>query len=120
MKNINKPVDKIVAILSCVAMVFILSASKYQNSLEDRVKVLSNEIAQLKIDIDNKDLDFIKVLELKIQQEFRKVVGSEDLKNDLTSFKRMQRRFIGGLDQRLSTVEKDVADLNERVSPRRR
>jgi hypothetical protein len=101
MKNINKPVDKIVAILSCVAMVFILSASKYQNSLEDRVKVLSNEIAQLKIDIDNKDLDVIKV-------------------NDLTSFKRMQRRFIGGLDQRLSTVEKDVADLNERVSPRRR
>ena len=101
MKNINKPVDKIVAILSCVAMVFILSASKYQNSLEDRVKVLSNEIAQLKIDIDNKDLDVIKV-------------------NDLTSFKRMQRRFIADLDQRLSTVEKDVADLNERVPSRRR
>jgi|TARA_B100000315_G_scaffold148216_1_gene137070 hypothetical protein len=115
-----KKVKSTVAILSSVALVFILSASKYQTSLEDQVKVLSDEIAQLKIDIDNKDLDVIKVLELKIQQEFRKVVGSEDLKNDLTSFKRMQRRFIADLDQRLSTVEKDVADLNERVPSRRR
>ena len=90
-----------VAILSSVALVFILSASKYQNSLVDQVKVLSNEIAQLKIDIDNKDLDVIKVLELKIQQEFRKVAGSEDLKNDLTSFKRMQRRFIADLEYTL-------------------
>ena len=54
------------------------------------------------------------------EQSFAKAAkGRDDIESDLSSFKRQQRRFTGDLDQRLSTVETDVADLNERVPPKK-
>lgn len=42
----------------------------------------------------------------------------EDHEEDFNSFKRQQRRFVGDHDQRITTLETDVADLDERVPPK--
>ena len=118
-----------------IALVLIFTGSRYQSSLEEQLKVLSDEIVKLKISIDKKDL----AVEMKITKDIETVAldlenflryteqsfeytakAREDLETDFNSFKRLQRRFTGDLDERILSVEIDVADLNERVSPRRK
>jgi hypothetical protein len=103
-----------------IAFALILTGSSYQSSLEEQLKVLKDEIVKLKIIIDKKDL----VVEMKIKKDIETVAlelenfqrdteqsfanaakGRDDIESDLNSFKRQQRRFIGDLDQRLTTVE---------------
>jgi len=71
---------------------------------------LGQSIANLKLDLENFSRD--------TDQNFS--IASEErdkAKTDFESFKRQTRRFQGDLDQRLVTLETDVAALNERVPP---
>ena len=44
--------------------------------------------------------------------------GRDEISKDLGSFRRQTRRFVGDLEQRVTTIETDVKDLNERVPPK--
>ena len=72
---------------------------------------LGRNIETVELDLENFQRD--------TEQSFaNEAKAREDHKTDFNSFKRQQRRFIGDLDQRVTTVETDVTDLNERVPPK--
>ena len=72
---------------------------------------LGRNIETVALDLENFQRD--------TEQSFANAAkGRDDIESDFSSFKRQQRRFTGDLDQRLTTVETDVADLNERVPPK--
>ena len=71
---------------------------------------LGQNIENIRLDLD----DFSR----STDQNFTNAKDDrEKTKNDFESFKRQTRRFQGDLDQRLGTIETDVASLNERVPP---
>ena len=72
---------------------------------------LGRNIETIELDLDNFERDTDK--NFSSANEAR-----EEITNDLGSFRRQQRRFIGDLDQRVTTIETDVKDLNDRVPPK--
>ena len=86
----------------------IVSNNKFINHITDS---LGSNIETVELELD----DFERTTE----QNFSTATDARDeITNDLGSFRRQQRRFIGDLDQRVTTIETDVKDLNERVPPR--
>ena len=86
----------------------IVSNNKFINHITDS---LGSNIETVELELD----DF----ERTTDQNFSTATDARDeITNDLGSFRRQQRRFIGDLDQRVTTIETDVKDLNERVPPR--
>ena len=72
---------------------------------------LGRNIETIELDLDNFERDTDK--NFSSANEAR-----EEITNDFGSFRRQQRRFIGDLDQRVTTIETDVKDLNDRVPPK--
>tara|TARA_B100000029_G_scaffold509189_2_gene597787 strand:- start:828 stop:1349 length:522 start_codon:yes stop_codon:yes gene_type:complete len=86
----------------------IVSNNTFINQVSDS---LGRNIETVELDLDNFERD--------TEQNFSTAnQAREDITKDLGSFRRQQRRFIGDLDQRVTTIETDVKDLNERVPPK--
>ena len=91
---------------------------KAQKDIVDNTKLINHVTDSLGRNIETVALD-LENFQRDTKQNFTNAVkGRDDIESDLSSFKRQQRRFTGDLDQRLTTVETDVADLNERVPPK--
>ena len=92
---------------------------KAQKDIVDNTKLINHVSDSLGRNIETVALD-LENFQRDTEQSFSKATkGRDGIASDLGSFKRQQRRFTGDLDQRLSTVETDVADLNERVPPKK-
>ena len=92
---------------------------KAQKDIVGNTKLINHVTDSLGRDIETVALG-LENFQRDTKQSFAKAAkGRDDIESDLGSFKRQQRRFTGDLDQRLSTVETDVADLNERVPPKK-
>ncbi len=86
----------------------IVSNNNFINHITDS---LGRNIETVELDLDNFERD--------TDQNFSNAnEAREEITNDLGSFRRQQRRFIGDLDQRVTTIETDVKDLNDRVPPK--
>ena len=91
---------------------------KAQKDIVGNTKLINHVTDSLGRDIETVALG-LENFQRDTEQSFAKASkGRDDIESVLGSFKRQQRRFTGDLDQRLSTVETDVADLNERVPPK--
>ena len=91
---------------------------KAQKDIVDNTKHINHVTDSLGRNIETVALD-LENFQRNTEQSFANAAkGRDDIESALSSFKRQQRRFTGDLDQRLSTVETDVADLNERVPPK--
>ena len=91
---------------------------KAQKDIVDNTKLIDHVTDSLGRDIETVALN-LENFQRDAKQSFATAAkGRDDIESDLSSFKRQQRRFTGDLDQRLTTVETDVADLNERVPPK--
>ena len=91
---------------------------KAQNDIVENTKFIDHVTDSLGRNIETVALG-LENFQRDAEQSFANAAkGREDIESDLSSFKRQQRRFTGDLDQRLTTVETDVADLNERVPPK--
>ena len=91
---------------------------KAQKDIVDNTKNINHVTDSLGRNIETVALD-LENFQRDTEQSFANAAkGRDDIKSDASSFKRQQRRFTGDLDQRLTTVETDVADLNERVPPK--
>ena len=89
-----------------------------QKDIVDNTKLVNHVTDSLGRNIETVALD-LENFQRDTKQSFSVAAkGRDDIESDLSSFKRQQRRFTGDLDQRLTTVETDVADLNERVPPK--
>ncbi len=72
---------------------------------------LGRNIETVALDLDN--------FQRETEQNFVSASEARDaIEKDFSSFKRQQRRFVGDLEQRVTTIETDVKDLNERVPPK--
>ena len=92
---------------------------KAQKDIVDNTKLINHVTDSLGRNIETVALD-LENFQRDAEQDFAKAAeGRDGIESDLGSFKRQQRRFTGDLDQRLTTVETDVADLNERVPPKK-
>ena len=92
---------------------------KAQKDIVGNTKLINHVTDSLGRNIETVALD-LENFQRDTEQSFATAAkGRDDIESDLNSFKRQQRRFTGDLDQRLSTVETDVADLNERVPPKK-
>ena len=92
---------------------------KAQKDIVDNTKLINHVTDSLGRNIETVALD-LENFQRDTEQSFAKAAKErDDIESSLSSFKRQQRRFTGDLDQRLSTVETDVADLNERVPPKK-
>ncbi len=92
---------------------------KAQKDIVGNTKLINHVTDSLGRNIETVALD-LENFQRDTEQSFAKAAtGRDGIESDLGSFKRQQRRFTGDLDQRLSTVETDVADLNERVPPKK-
>ncbi|MDP6457233.1 MAG: hypothetical protein QF613_03030 [Candidatus Marinimicrobia bacterium] len=69
---------------------------------------LSRKIETVQLNLEN----FSRDTEGKFTEVDKNI---EEVENKFNSFKRLANRQIGDIDQRLTTAETDVADLNERV-----
>ena len=86
----------------------ILSNTKLVNHVTDS---LGRNIETVALDLDNFQRD--------TDQKFVNATDARDeITKELASFRRQQRRFIGDLDQRVTTIETDIKDLSERVPPK--
>ena len=91
---------------------------KAQKDIVDNTKLINHVTDSLGRKIETVALD-LENFQRETEQSFTNAAkGRDDIESSLSSFKRQQRRFTGDLDQRLTTVETDVADLNERVPPK--
>ena len=91
---------------------------KAQKDIVDNTKLINHVTDSLGRNIETVALD-LENFQRDTEQSFANAAkGRDDIESGLSSFKRQQRRFTGDLDQRLTTVETDVADLNERVPPK--
>ena len=91
---------------------------KAQKDIVDNTKLINHVTDSLGRNIETVALD-LENFQRDTEQAFANASkGRDDIESSLSSFKRQQRRFTGDLDQRLTTVETDVADLNERVPPK--
>ena len=91
---------------------------KAQKDIVDNTKLINHVTDSLGRNIETVALA-LENFQRDTKQSFANAAkGRDDIESDLSSFKRQQRRFTGDLDQRLTTVETDVADLNERVPPK--
>ena len=91
---------------------------KAQKDIVDNTKLINHVTDSLGRNIETVALD-LENFQRDTEQSFANAAkGRDDIESSLSSFKRQQRRFTGDLDQRLTTVETDVADLNERVPPK--
>ena len=91
---------------------------KAQKDIVDNTKFINHVTDSLGRNIETVALD-LENFQRDTEQSFAKAAKErDDIESSLSSFKRQQRRFTGDLDQRLTTVETDVADLNERVPPK--
>ena len=86
----------------------IVANNNFINHITDS---LGRNIETVELDLDNFERDTDK--NFSSANEAR-----EEITNDFGSFRRQQRRFIGDLDQRVTTIETDVKDLNDRVPPK--
>ena len=92
---------------------------KAQKDIVGNTKLINHVTDSLGRNIETVALD-LENFQRDTEQSFATAAkGRDDIESDLNSFKRQQRRFTGDLDQRLTTVETDVADLNERVPPKK-
>ena len=92
---------------------------KAQKNILDNTNLINHVTDSLGRNIETVALD-LENFQRETEQSFGNAAkGRDDIESDLSSFKRQQRRFTGDLDQRLTTVETDVADLNERVPPKK-
>ena len=91
---------------------------KAQKDIVGNTKLINHVTDSLGRNIETVALD-LENFQRDTEQSFATAAkGRDDIESDLNSFKRQQRRFTGDLDQRLTTVETDVADLDERVPPK--
>ena len=91
---------------------------KAQKDIVDNTKLINHVTDSLGRNIETVALD-LENFQRDTEQSFAKAAKErDDIESSLSSFKRQQRRFTGDLDQRLTTIETDVADLNERVPPK--
>ena len=91
---------------------------KAQKDIVDNTKLINHVTDSLGRKIETVALD-LENFQRDTEQSFANAAKErDDIESSLSSFKRQQRRFTGDLDQRLTTVETDVADLNERVPPK--
>ena len=91
---------------------------KAQKDIVGNTKLINHVTDSLGRNIETVALD-LENFQRETEQSFTNAAkGRDDIESSLSSFKRQQRRFTGDLDQRLTTVETDVADLNERVPPK--
>ena len=91
---------------------------KAQKNIVDNTKLINHVTDSLGRNIETVALD-LENFQRETEQSFANAAKRrDDIESSLSSFKRQQRRFTGDLDQRLTTVETDVADLNERVPPK--
>ena len=91
---------------------------KAQKDIVDNTKLVNHVTDSLGRNIETVALA-LENFQRETEQSFANAAKRrDDIESSLSSFKRQQRRFTGDLDQRLTTVETDVADLNERVPPK--
>ena len=91
---------------------------KAQKNIVDNTTLINHVTDSLGRNIETVALD-LENFQRETEQSFANAAKRrDDIESSLSSFKRQQRRFTGDLDQRLTTVETDVADLNERVPPK--
>lgn len=89
-----------------------------QEDIKDNTQLINHVTDSLSRRIETVQLN-LEAHSRSADTRFREVGDDIDAQAErFSSFRRLANRQLGDLDQRLTTAEKDIADLNERVPPK--